>query len=87
MGCPDDYTIQAIMRWGYPAPQDPRIDDLLRDIDDLKLSIASVDRKIEPLVEKRNCFLEDMQKKEAELASLGYLTEERREKYDKFMDM
>lgn len=70
MGCPDDYTIQAIMRWGYPAPQDPRIDDLLRDIDDLKLSIASVDRKIEPLAEKRDSFLEELLKKESALEAL-----------------
>lgn len=70
MGYPDDYTIQAIMRWGYPAPQDPRIDDLLRDIDDLKLSIASVDRKIEPLVEKRDSFLEELLKKESALEAL-----------------
>ena len=72
MGCPDDYTIQAVMRWGYPKPPDPRIDELLRDIDDLRMSIASLDRKIEPLVEERNCFLEDIQKKESALEKLGY---------------
>ena len=72
MGCPDDYTIQAIMRWGYPEPQDPRIDDLLGDIDDLRLSITSINRKIDPLLEESDSFLEELQGKEDELEKLGY---------------
>lgn len=72
MECPDDYAVQAIMRWGYPSPQDPRIDDLLGDIDDLRLSITSINRKIDPLLEERDSFLEELQGKVDELEKLGY---------------
>ena len=79
MECPDDYTVQAIMRWGYPSPQDPRIDDLLGDIADLKASIASTNSenkslKIAPkaLSEMRSCYLDELLEKESALESVGH---------------
>ena len=79
MGCPDDYTVQAIMRWGYPSPQDPRIDDLLGDIADLKASIASTNSEItslmiaqKALAEKRSGYLDELLEKESALESLGH---------------
>lgn len=79
MGCPDDYGRQTIMRWGYPAPQDPRVEDLLGDIADLKASIASTNSEIkslmiaqEALAEKRSSYLDELLEKESSLEALGH---------------
>lgn len=70
MGCPDDYTIQAVMRWGYPKPQDPRVDDLRADITDLEAEIARLNDKMDVLREEREGFAEELREKQSALEAL-----------------
>lgn len=80
MGCPDDYTIQAVMRWGYPEPQDPRIDDLRADIAELEAEIARLNDKMDILREERDGFAEELCEKRAALESLEF-------QHNRFMDI
>ena len=64
MGCPDDYTVQAIMRWGYPEPPDPIAEALLDDIGDLENEIERKKLKLDLLAEEIEALEEELREKQ-----------------------
>lgn len=64
MGCPDDYTVQAIMRWGYPKPPNPIAEALLDDIWDLENEIRWKKLKLDLLAEEIEALEEDLREKQ-----------------------
>lgn len=64
MGCPDDYTVQAIMRWGYPKPPNPIAEALLDDIGDLENEIERKKRKLDLLAEEIEALEEELRDKQ-----------------------
>lgn len=63
MECPDDYTVQAIMRWGYPRPPNPRAEALSEDIRDLEGELKSKWLDFEILADEIDTIEEELREK------------------------